>query len=138
MTTQTHAPVKRAFVARVRANGTIKAALIGGIHEGFAPEKASYPFLVWNLVAAPYEYNWGDVTLISQIDAFVFSRNPVEANNLDADLAAHLSDQALSVEGQTTLLCRRMATVPTPPDVDDEGEKVYQVGGTYEIWTDAP
>lgn len=137
MTFPTHSPIKRAFVTRVRANGTLKAAFTGGIHEGFAPEKAEYPFCVYNLVAGPYEYNWGDLTLIGMVDAFVFSRNPVEANNLDADLAGQLSDQSFPVEGQTTLMCRRVATIPIPPDIDDEGEKVYQVGGTYEIWTDA-
>ncbi len=134
--TPTHAPITTAFVRRVRANASLYDRLIGGIHEGFAPEKFKYPFVVYNLVFGPYDYNWGDVTLIAGIDAFVFSRNSVEADNLDAELAAWVSDQPLPVEGQETLYCRRVATVPTSPDVDDENEKVYQVGGSYEIWTD--
>jgi len=134
VTLKTHGPIKQAFVARVRANATIKAALTG-IHEGFAPEKADYPFLTYSLVAGPYEYNWGDVTLIAQIDATVYSRNPVEADNLDQALATWLSDQSFPVTGQTTLLCRRTTTLPLSPDQDDEGEKVYPAGGTYEIWT---
>lgn len=134
--TPTHAPIKRAVVQRVRANADLYGRLTGGIHEGFAPEKFKYPFAVYNLVFGPYDYNWGDVTVIAGIDLFVFSRNPVEASNLDAELAGWLSDQPLPVEGQTTLYCRRVATVPSTPDVDDEQEKVYQEGGSYEIWTD--
>ena len=136
MTTPTHAPIKWAFVARVRA-GSVYDALTG-IHEGFAPEKLDYPFCVWNLVAGPYEYDWGDVTLIAMIDATVFSRNSVQADELDEALAAWLSDQPFPVDGQSTLLCRRVATIPNPPDLDNEGKKVYGAGGTYEIWTAPP
>lgn len=135
MPTPTHGPIKAAFVARIRANPAIKAAL-SGVHEGFAPEKTSYPFLTYNLVSGPYDYDWGSVLLVALIDAFVFSRNPVEADNLDKDLTAWLSDQPLVVEGQDTLTVRRVASIPMPPDIDDEGKKVYQVGGTYEVWTD--
>lgn len=134
--TPTHSQIEQAFVARIRANSSIRADLTGGIHEGFAPEKASYPFLVWNLVAGPYDYGWGDVTLGSLIDAFVFSRSKVQADNLDQAIAAWVSDKDFPVTGQRTLICRRVATVPMPPDVDAEGEKVYQVGGTYLIETD--
>lgn len=133
MTAATHAPIKWAFVAKIRA-GSVYGTLTG-VHEGFAPEKIEYPFLVYNLVAGPYEYNWGDVTLIAQIDATIFSRNSVEADNLDAALTVELSDQPFPVVGQTSLLCRRVATIPNPPDEDNEGEKVYGAGGTYEIWT---
>jgi hypothetical protein len=134
--TPTHGPILQAFVRRVRANDELYGRLTGGIHQGFAPEKFKYPIAIYNLVFGPYDYQWGSVTLIAGIDLFVFSRNPVEADNFDQELAGWLSDQPLPVEGQATLYCRRVATVPSPPDVDDEGEKVYQVGGTYEIWTD--
>jgi hypothetical protein len=49
-----------------------------------------------------------------------------------------MSDHPLPVDGQRDLLCRRQATLPTPPDIDNEGKKVYQAGGSYEIWTDVP
>jgi hypothetical protein len=136
--TPTHGPILQALVRRIRANDELYGRLIGGIHQGFAPEKFKYPIAVYNFVFGPYDYQWGSLTLIAGIDLFVFSRNSVEADNLDTALAGWLSDQPLPVEGQTTLYCRRVATVPSPPDVDDEGEKVYQSGGTYEIWTDAP
>lgn len=138
MTTPTHDPIRQALVRRIRANGDLYGRLVGGIHEGFAPEKTKYPFAVYNLVAAPYDYDWTSVTLDAIFDLFVFSRDPVEASNLDTELAGWLSDQPLPVEGQSTLLCRRTATVPMPPDMDDEGQKVYQRGGTYHVETDAP
>jgi hypothetical protein len=132
----THSPILRAFVARIRANASIKAALVGGIHEGFAAEKDPYPFFNYSLVAAPYDRNWGDATLITLIDGFVFSTDPVQARDLDAAIADWLEDAPLAVDGQRTLLCQREAGVPMPPDVDNEGHKVYQVGGTYRIETD--
>ncbi len=136
MSTPTHDPIRHALVARVRSNVDLYGRLVGGIHEGFAPEKAKYPFAVYNLVSAPYDYDWTSVTLDALIDLFVFSRDSVEADNLDAELAAWLGDQPLAVEGQTTLLCRRVATVPMPPDEDAEHFKVYQRGGTYHVETD--
>lgn len=136
MSTPTHDPILQALVRRVRLNAALYARLVGGIHEGFAPGKAKYPFAVYNLVAAPYEWDWSSVTLTAIFDLFVFSRDPVEAGNLDAELAAWIGDQPFPVEGQITLLCRRVATVPMPPDVDVEQMKVYQRGGTYQIETD--
>ena len=132
-TNQTHAPIKWALVARIRASSTY--ATLTGVHEGFAPEKADYPFAVFNLVAAPYDYDWSGATLIALLDLTAYSRNSVEADNLDLALTAWLNDQSYPVDGQTTLLCRRVATIPNPPDFDNEGEKVYGAGGTYEVWT---
>ena len=134
--TPTHSQIKQAFVARIRANPAIRTALTGKIHEGFAPEKAPYPFVTYQLVSAPYDYGWGDVTLMALIDCFVFSRSQVEADDLDQAITAWVSDKDFPVDGQTPLICRREATVPMPPDMDGEGEKVYQVGGTYHIETD--
>ncbi|HEX5016519.1 MAG TPA: hypothetical protein VFX15_02910 [Actinomycetes bacterium] len=138
--TQTHHPITNAVVARIRAVGR-PAALeaLKGIYQGVAPEKTEYPFVVYNLAAAPYDYLFGDdTTLIAMIDLTVYSRKSIEAEDLDAALAGWLSDQSLPVTGQTTLLCRRVATIPTSPDVDDEGNVIYSWGGTYEVQTDAP
>jgi len=44
----------------------------------------------------------------------------------------------LTVDDMSTLICRRIADIPAAPDVDAEGKLIYQVGGTYEIWTDQP
>jgi hypothetical protein len=138
--TQTHHPITNAIVARLRDAGR-PAALdaLTGIYQGFAPEKASYPFATYNLAAGVYDYLFGDdTTLVAMVDVFVFSRNPVQAEDLDAAISGWLSDQTLSVTGQSTLLCRRVATPPVMPDEDDEGKIVYQWGGTYEVQTDAP
>lgn len=135
--TQTHHPITNAVVTRIRA-GSFYSQLTG-IYQGFAPEKAKYPFATYSLAAGAYDYLFGtDTTLIAIVDVTVFSKDPVEAEDLDRAIAGWLSDQPFPVEGQTTLLCRRIGTVPTAPDVDDEGNIVYAWGGTYEIQTDAP
>ncbi len=79
-----------------------------------------------------------DTTLIALVDVTVYSRDPVVAEDLDEAIAGWLSDQPLPVDDQTTLLCRRVATIPTSPDVDDEGKVVFANGGTYHIETNAP
>jgi len=133
----TVAPIKRALVAEMRSNLTLKSAAKGGFHEGFAAEKVDYPFVVYNHVPTPYEYDWTSVMIPATFDVFVFHWNPVEANNLDALVVATLHDADLAVDGQTTLYCRRVADLSST-DVDEEGKKIYQVGGTYQIWTDQP
>jgi hypothetical protein len=133
---KTSAPIRRALVQAIRgagAYGTLK-----GIFQGFAPEETDYPFAVYNLIAAPYEDAWGSRMIIAAYDVFVFSRNEVEANNLDQSLADALDGAQLTVEDMDPLICRRVSDAPMPPDLDNEGKKVYQVGGTYEVWTDQP
>lgn len=148
MTITTSAPIKQAFVATLRANNTLrtdsttdpKYRALSGFYEGVAPRKTAYPFLVYNLVAAPYDYDWTGLMILTAMDAFIFSENSVEANNLDALVFATIQDVDLlsilpsGVTGQTTLICRRVADISSD-DVDEEGKKVYQVGGTYLIWT---
>jgi hypothetical protein len=70
-------------------------------------------------------------------DVFVWAENSVDANNVDALAAAALHDASLSVAGQSTLICRRTSDISSV-DVDEEGKRIYQVGGTYEVWTDQP
>ena len=130
-------PVKRAFVARIRANATVRDALAGGIHEGFAPTKADYPFLTYDMIYAPIRRHWGSQMYIVGIDTRIFAENPVDANNVDLLVLNELDDAALVIDGQSTLLCHRVADFSSP-DVDEEGRKVYMVGGPYEIWTDQP
>jgi hypothetical protein len=131
------APIKRAIVAHLRKSAALKAALGGGIHEGFAPEKAEYPFLTYQLIYAPIRRQWGAQQYISGFDLRIFSDDSVEANNLDALVLTVLDDAALEVDGQSTLLCHRVADLASQ-DVDEEGRKIYMVGGTHEVWTDQP
>jgi hypothetical protein len=131
------APIKRALVQQLRSSAALKAEIPGGIHEGFAPDRAQYPFLTYQLVYAPIRRQWGSQQYITGFDLRIFSGDSVEANNVDALVLDVLNDAALVVDGQTTLLCHRVADFSVP-DVDEEGRKVYIVGGTYEVWTDLP
>lgn len=137
MVLSTSAPIERAVVAKLRSNGTLKSSLTGGIHEAFAPEKTEYPLLTYQTVYAPYGYIWGSVFISVGIDINVWAKSSVDAKNIDALVFQTLHDASLSVDGQTTLICRRVADLRNY-DVDDEGRKVYAVGGTYEITTDQP
>jgi hypothetical protein len=136
MAITTVAPVKRAIVQKLRATPALTAAIVGGIHEGIAPRKVRYPFIVYQLVAAPYQYDWTGVMIKALVDVSVFAENPVDANNIDALIAGALNEAALNVDGQTSLLCRRTADLPTGPDIDAEGKRIYQIGGSYSVWTD--
>jgi len=128
--------VLQALVQAVRANSSLYASLIGGIHEGFAPEKITYPMASYNQVTAPYEDQWGARTIVTVVDVLIVSRNSVEAGNLDESMSDTLDGSSLTPTGQTSLICRRINDLRLAPDVDEEGQKVYAVGGTYEIWTD--
>lgn len=137
MTLSTTANVKRALVQQLRSNLTLKAALVGGIHEGFSPEKPEYPLLVYHEISAPYVWLWGSLMLYTRFDVWVLHRESVGANNLDALVFSTLNDADLAVDGQSTLICRRVADMSSQ-DVDDEGRKIYMVGGSYLIETDQP
>lgn len=135
MALSTSAPIRRALVATLRSSASLKAALTGGIHEGFAPMKADYPFLTYQLIYAPIRRQWGSQQYLAGFDVRVFHGNSVDANDIDALVLAALDDAALSIDGQSTLLCHRVADY-SAQDVDEEGRKIYVVGGSYEIWSD--
>lgn len=130
--------ITRALVQFMRAQTGLYATLTGGIHKGVAPEKTAYPFGAYTVVAAPYEDDFGGDTriILVAVDVVFYSRNPVEADNFDQSWTEVLDGAELTVEGQTTLICRRTHDLDLPPERDEEGKKVYPVGGTYEIWTD--
>jgi hypothetical protein len=137
MALSTTAPIKQAIVQKLRADTTFYNQLLGGIHEGFAPSKVKYPFMTYQLVYDPIAYTWGSMLHLAGFDLRIYHTDSVAANNLDALVLTTLNDAALSVSGQSTLYARRVADLSSP-DVDDEGRKVYMVGGTYEVWTDQP
>lgn len=133
----TSAAIKQSIVAALRGNATLKAALTGGIHEGFAPARVqTYPLLTYNLVAAPYADDWGSRMIVALVDVFIHAENPVVANNVDQLVLNVLDGATLSVTGQTNLICTRVADETAPPSESAEGRKFYQVGGSYEVWTD--
>lgn len=148
MTVSTGFPIKTAIVQNLRDNTALKQAIALArekpmhepgkwLHEGFAPEKTPYPFVTYKQIYGPYIFTWGSALLRAGFDVKVFAANSVEANNLFALLATELDEAELPVAGQSTLICRRIADLDDQ-DADEEGTKIYMVGGTYEILTDQP
>jgi hypothetical protein len=135
MTYSTSSAIWRALVQRIRANPALRASLVGGIHEVFSPEPIEvYPMALYVPVAAPYEEMWGARMIVSMVDVTIWSRDQVEANTLDQSMLEQLDEAVLAPEGQTSLICRRVNDIRST-DADEEGQKVYGVGGSYEIWT---
>jgi len=130
----TSAPVKRALVQKLRASPSLVAAIAGGIHEGIAPRKVRYPFVTYQLVSAVYHRQWGGVILETIFDVVVYAVNPVDANNIDALITTALDEAVLVMDEQDSMLCRRVADLPTGPDTDSQGKRIYQVGGSYSTW----
>jgi hypothetical protein len=138
MATSTSAPINRALVRQLRGSAPLMTVIVGGIHEKVAPRKVKYPFVTYGKVSAPYDYAWGMLTIEAVFDVFAWAENPVDARNVDQLVANALNDAALSVDGQTLLLCRRVADVEGDPDIDARGRRIYQIGGTYGIQTYQP
>ena len=137
-------PVKQAFVRALREITALKAVIgSDGIHEGVALEETAYPFVTYSLVGAARERQFGNTGfLIATFNCWVWSDDQVEAHNLDQLILDGLDDAVLNFSGTvpagdepSTLLCRRMADMSLA-DVDDAGNKVYRVGGSYQVWTD--
>lgn len=137
MTLTTSANISQALVAKLRANGSLHSALTGGIHQGFAPSKVAYPFMTYQLISAPVANVWGSLMYLTGYDLVIWHTDSVVAGNLDALVLTTLNDAALSVTGQSRVLCTRISDMSSQ-DVDEEGRKVYAVGGMYAIWTDQP
>ena len=125
------AAIKRALVAHLRADTSLNGIKF---FESFAPAKQDYPFVTYQRVSAPYDYDWSSVTIRTAWDIRAWSRSPVEAEDLDALVSRSLNDTSLSVAGQSTLICRRYSDLGDR-DVDEEGQPIYMAGGTYVVWT---
>jgi len=129
------AAILRSLVQRIRADTALRASLVGGIHEGFSPEPiVRYPMAIIVPVVMSYESTWTSRAIVALYDVTVYSRSQVEASNLDQSMLEQLDAAVLTPEGQTSLICRRISDLRNT-DVDEEGQKVYGVGGSYEIWT---
>ncbi len=131
------APTRQALVQRLRSDPALQAVVPGDVHEGFAPPKTRRPWLTYQVVYSPIDYLWGSAITEIGIQVCVFAENSVDAHNIDALVLANLHDAELQVSGQSTLICRRMSSMSLAHE-DEEGKKIYQVGGTYEIWIDQP
>ena len=133
---------KQAFVRALRNISALTAAVgSDGIHEGVVTRKVDYPFVVYSVVHSGRDDDWGHRSMMRTIfDVAVVTDDQVQAHNLDAAILNGLKDAIIdplfdSGSGQSTLYFRRLSDTSFAA-ADGEGEKVYQVGGTYALWTD--
>lgn len=131
--------VKQAFVKGLRDITALTTAVgSNGIYEGVVHGRnVSYPFVVYQVTYSTRSYDFGRTTTTRMgFDVFVISDDQVQAHNLDQLIIDGLHDKVLDLSGsgQTSLLCRR-STDLSLADLDEQGSKVYQVGGSYAVWT---
>lgn len=131
------APISRAIVQLLKSNTSLKDGLLGGMHEGIAPEGSTYPFLTYQLYYGQFRPGWGNLDVDAGYHIYIWSRDQVEARNLDQLVHETLWDAQLNVPGQSVLYCRRSQDMSST-DVDGQGQKLYMVGGLYKITTNQP
>lgn len=138
--------IKQAFVRSLRDISALKAAVGStGFHEGIALVGEDYPYVVYNVAVTYRSRMFGtEGTLKTTIDVMAASNDQVEAHNLDQLILDGLEDASLNFSGidsitpgsePSTLLCHRLYDLSSV-DLDEAGNKVYLVGGSYAIWTD--
>ena len=131
---------KQAFVRALR-DITVLMTAVGsdGIYEGVVTREVDYPFVVYSVSFSTRDYDWGGRSMMrTGFSVVVVSDDQVVAHNLDQAIINGLHDKQLTFDpssGQSTLFCRRVSDTSFAGS-DGEGEKVYQVGGTYVVWTD--
>jgi hypothetical protein len=143
-------PVKQALINKLRANGAIDAAAVGGIHEGInARDTIEYPFITVSLAQGPYEFTFDSAMLHAGFDIVVRGPDPVKVNSLDALITAELNDSSLTVPEPNpedpenpgdlvSLNLRREEELPLPPERNAMGRKIYQNGAFYSVDFDHP
>lgn len=137
-------PIKQALVRALRDHTALYAAVgSDGINEGTNPRAEEgedpYPQITYDVVYSARDYDYTNVMMQVEVDVLSLSRSQVEAHNLDQFVAEALDVPLAGFfevsAGQTSLICQRIADLSSV-DVDGAGDKVYQVGGSYRIWTD--
>jgi hypothetical protein len=139
-------PIKQALVRALRDITDLKSAVgSDGFHEGIALHDSSYPFVIYSVGVSYRSRTFGNEGVLkTSVDIRVVSSDQVEAHNLDQLILDGLEDAVLDFSGITgippgsepsTLLCHRSYDMSFV-DIDEAGNKVYQVGGNYQIWTD--
>lgn len=127
-------PIFQALVRTLRTNASLKDA-VAGFYEGAAPAGTTYPYVTYHLAGGGDKWAWGSVTKKPVVAVQVWSDDQVEARNLDQLCLNTLWDTELSIDQQSTLLCRRTSDISNA-NAEGSGQKVYQVGGMYRIWSD--
>ena len=126
-------PIFQALIRTLRTNATLKAA-VAGFYEGAAPAGTAYPYVTYHLAGGGDSWEWGDVTKKPIVAVQVWGDDQVEARNLDQLILDTLWDAELSIDQQSTLLCRRTSDISNA-NAEGSGQKVYQNGGMYRIWS---
>lgn len=126
-------PIFQALIRTLRANATLKAA-VTAFSEGGAPAGSVFPYVTYHLAGGGDDWEFGSVTKKPVVAIQVWSDNQVEARNLDQLILDTLWDAELAIDQQSTLLCRRDTDLSSASS-EGAGQKVYQVGGMYQIWS---
>lgn len=133
-------PVKQALVRALRDVSAL-TTLVGsdGINEGVEPRREPrYPYVIYSVVFGRREWDGTNLTLMTEVDVWSISDDQVEAHTLDQLVADALEFKVLDIEDiseQTSLNCQRIGDLSSV-DVDGAGNRIYQMGGAYRIWTD--
>lgn len=138
-------PLKQALVRALRSSTALKA-MVGsnGIDEGVSIVGAPMPRVLYSVATSERVEAFGDEGMkITTVYVWAVSDDPVEADSLDKLIDGALKDVSLNfssisaVAGNepSTLFCRRLRDLSLV-ELDDAGNKVYQVGGQYQIWLD--
>jgi hypothetical protein len=114
-----------------------------GFYEGIALSGSKYPYVIFSIGSVYRSRQFGiDGMLKASIDTWVVSDDQVQAHNLDQlllngmeDVQLDFTDTTLSGYEPSSLLCHRISDMSLA-DLDDAGNKVYLIGGNYQIWTD--
>ena len=135
MSVSSIAPVKQAVVKALRDSVALKAAVSNEIHEGISPRAIGYPYCVYDISWSVRSYDWTSNEIRLGVGVWIISDEQIEAQNLDALVIEALHDKALSLgtSGLTSVYCRRISD-DSMVDLDDAGKKIYQIGGTHEVW----
>lgn len=114
---------------------TIEAALgagASGVFQDVAPEGQAFPFVVFQLVAAPDTYTFKarvKTEYVYQVSVWDQGNDKTRANQLAAEIEAALNDQPLAVSGH--MQTRRDDAFSFSQR--DAGLAYVQVGGNYRI-----
>lgn len=123
----------RALVSTLRTNATLKTA-VTGMHEAVAPNATDFPFLTYSLYGSTSTWDFSGAIYKPKFLVQIWSDDQVQARTLDQLCNETLWDADLGLAEQSTLLCRRIRDVSRVNDAG-QGQKVFQVGGVYQIWT---
>lgn len=139
MATTGVAPVKQALVRALRDNSSL-TDLVGsdGINEGVEPRKSGYPYVIYSVIYSRRDWDGTNMTLITEMDVWSISDSQVQAHTLDQLVADALEFKVLNIgdiSEQISLNCQRIGDLSSV-DLDGEGNRVFQMGGSYRIWTD--